>query len=101
MRAHGNFIPVENTQKVVPSLTRFEALAKQLGLGESQWATSAELRHFAEQYRDVYYVPEHLLTAWHLTTIWDEGIKPTKLVPDIPLDQLQDSPEEPSYEQQF
>ena len=60
--------------------TRFEALAQQLGLDESQWVNSAELRAFARQHRDQAYIPETLLRAWHLTTRYDSELAPYSVV---------------------
>jgi len=80
--------------KDVPKrLSRFESLAKNLGLSEDQWHSSIELKEFAMAFKDQFYVPTVCLNAWHIATIWDCGVKPTKLVPDTDLS-LQDIPEE-------
>lgn len=51
-------------------LSRFEVLA--LGIPEKDWVSNEKLKVFAKQFKDVYYVPENLLKAWKITTIYDE-----------------------------
>jgi hypothetical protein len=52
-------------ETVVP--TAFELQAKKLGLTPSMYATSRELRTWCERNRHRCFVPEWLLTEWHLT----------------------------------
>lgn len=95
----------EPTRKSEVKLSRFEVLAKQLGLAEPQWVFSKELREFAQQYCDQYFVPEYLLSAWRIGTVWDNAEKPTKLVSDdvavpdiVEFSDIEGTDLEPSYE---
>ena len=42
----------------------FEQLAQQLGLQESEYAGSDELKQWAQRHKNEKYVPEHLLKVW-------------------------------------
>jgi len=55
--------------------TKFNKLAEKLGLKEGDWESSGELKAFAKQFRDVYYVPEELLKKWGIVTIYDKEIE--------------------------
>jgi hypothetical protein len=70
-------------QKQATPTCRFEQIANRLGLTPDQYATSAELRAWVEQNLNTFYVPTALLSEWHLSTIYDEGTKPTKLIPEV------------------
>ena len=72
----------------VAPLCRFEIEAERLGLTEAEYESSAELRAWAFENRNTYYVPTALLTAWRLTTVYDDGVKDTKLVTDSSEDIL-------------
>jgi len=52
--------------------TRFEKLAVKLGVVEDNWGNSEDLKRFARQFKDTYYVPERLLKQWGISTIYDE-----------------------------
>ena len=62
-------------------LCRFEIEVARLGLSESDWEGSAELKAWCHANKDTYYVPTSLLTAWGMSTIYDDA-KPTVLVKD-------------------
>ena len=95
---HNPQFPMGITKDVPKRLSRFESLAKNLGLSEDQWHSSIELQAFAKEYRDMYFVPEALLRTWGITTIWDsEGCKPSTLVSDEPIDKLVDTENEPAF----
>jgi hypothetical protein len=61
-------VGLTSKEQIKPS--KFEVLVNQLVLDESQWKASAELRAFAEEHKDRCYVPEYLLRAWALRTIY-------------------------------
>jgi hypothetical protein len=75
-------------QKTEVSLCKFEIEVERLGLTLDQYVDSAELKTWVKENLNTYYVPTVLLTAWHLTTLWDEGTKQSK------LDRVQTPPKE-------
>jgi hypothetical protein len=62
------------TCPVVPS--RFETLVETLGLADrpEEWGKSAELRQWAREHRNYYFVPERLLSEWRLS-VREDGLK--------------------------
>jgi hypothetical protein len=52
----------------LPALqTEFEMQVERLGLTKTQYAASAQLRHWCNRNKNRCYVPEWLLEAWGLT----------------------------------
>jgi hypothetical protein len=89
------------TKDIPKQLTRFELMANRPGLNSEHWKDSRELKQFAKDFCDSYYVPEALLQVWRITTIWDEHRKPTTLVPDELLDLLVDTESEPALSPEY
>ena len=66
----------------------FDKTVARLGLLPVEYESSAELKKWTFEHRNQFYVPTRLLSAWKMSTLWDEAEKPTKLVQDTATELL-------------
>ena len=83
--------------------TQFEIQVDNLGLSPEQYISSAELQTWCKANCNTRYIPEHLLRAWSLHTVWDEVAADGEAEVEhtlgddmaIPVEELLDTDEEP------
>lgn len=54
----------QNFGAVPPIVTEFERVTRELGLKETEFSNSPQLKQWVKRHRNTRYVPEHLLKYW-------------------------------------
>jgi hypothetical protein len=63
-RGNPNWGTPESNGPVIPTITEFERVTRELNLQPDQYIRSIQLREWAQRNKNSTYIPESLLQAW-------------------------------------